>query len=54
MELTSKEKEILRLLVDMQLKELRKDEVARDTPLNMFEAEKEYEEALINLRKKIA
>ncbi len=52
MQLTKDEKELIRTLIQRQLKEFQGEEVERDVPLNFLQAEKNYESFLMQLLEK--
>jgi hypothetical protein len=53
MELTKEEREVLKMLLEKQIKELNWEEVKKDAPLDWFAAEQEYKQFLSNLLKKL-
>ncbi len=52
MELTNDEKQLIRFLLEKNLKELKGEEVKKDSSLAFFTAEEEYENFLEKLIKK--
>ena len=52
MELTKDEKETIKFFLEKNLKELKGEEVTKDSPLSFFAAEEEYKKFLENLIKK--